>query len=89
MPFIRIPKLFPEKLPGQAVLVDFYETENRINLGKIYFDPTIGSGYGSLSMGYYINKRVRIRSAYSLGILNMKDMIKALVSQRIKKLPSK
>ena len=65
IPFIRIPKLFPEKPPGQAILVDFYEAENRTNLGKIYFDPSIGNGSGYLSMDYYYYKKVGISLSFA------------------------
>ena len=53
-------------LDGEAVLVDYYEAEKRVNLGKIYFDPNIGEGYGSLFIGYYQNFKVGISLAFTL-----------------------
>ncbi|MCD6369290.1 MAG: hypothetical protein J7L38_05800 [Thermoproteales archaeon] len=53
-------------LDGKAVLVDYYEAERRVNLGKIYFDPNIGEGYGSLFIGYYQNFKVGISLAFTL-----------------------
>ena len=64
-PLMEALRALPNKPPGQAVLVDSYEDENRVNLGKVWFDPNIGSGSGYLSMDYYANIKVGMSLSFA------------------------
>jgi len=51
--------------PVVPVLVDEYEETKRVALGLVYFDPSIGGGFGSLYMGYYYYRKVGISLAFA------------------------
>ena len=57
-------------LGGETVLIDYYEAERRVNLGKIYFDPNIGKGSGNLLIGYFRGFKVGISLVYTLLSVN-------------------